>query len=252
MSVVLLDPNKKIVLDVVDSTNLYLKNPELKPGTWVTADSQTKGKGRKNRTWIDIGDEKIIFSGKVQFNNLNLPFTLIPIFVAKAILLAIFKFFPHLEDSLKIKWPNDIYLNNRKISGVLVESEVGSNKFVSIIGIGLNISGKQLPIEIESQGGGYLLEKEVPGIREKLLGEIVGSINNVLLAITEPEIIKEEMDWIYQRLLMKDKFIRFGDKQTLKKGKVIGLTEQGFLLVVSEDESLHELMDTTDYFELLG
>ncbi|MCB1189247.1 MAG: biotin--[acetyl-CoA-carboxylase] ligase [Leptospiraceae bacterium] len=249
MSIVLLDYRKKIFIDIIDSTNTYLKNPAFEPGSWIVANSQTEGKGRNNRKWTDIGDEKIIFSGKIQFNTLDLPFTLLPIFVAKAIVMATVKSRPEFETVLKVKWPNDIYLYDRKVSGILVESEIIENKFIAIIGIGINIFGSYLPGGLESAG--YLLEHSDPVLKNVLLENLVLSINEHILLMANKNTIQTEISWLYDRLYQKDKLIAFDAGTSIMQGKVIGLTEQGFLLVETKSGSRYELMDTTPNFKVL-
>lgn len=118
--------------DEIDSTNTYFKNNynEYSDNSVLIALKQTNGRGRYNRRWES--DNDLIFSIlKKENDNYQI---IIPL----AITLAL----KNYDINTLIKWPNDIYLNNLKLSGILIE-DVYLNKFISsIIGIGINYSDK--------------------------------------------------------------------------------------------------------------
>lgn len=132
------------VLQSVDSTNNYAKNliatnrpPE---GTVILSQFQSAGRGLDKNSWESQ-------PGK----NITCSFILYPVFLNidkqiqlnKAISLAIIDFIKNINPILnaKIKWPNDIYINDKKIAGILIENSIsGSNFNYSVIGIGININ----------------------------------------------------------------------------------------------------------------
>ncbi|EMG20013.1 hypothetical protein LEP1GSC150_0147, partial [Leptospira interrogans serovar Copenhageni str. LT2050] len=71
MQNVLLQPEKGIFLDSVTSTNTVIKGKEFPHGTWIVAEEQTAGRGRKDRTWEVFGEESLIFSGKIGLENFD-------------------------------------------------------------------------------------------------------------------------------------------------------------------------------------
>ena len=132
-----------IKLSAIDSTNDYLKvlsrNQIIENFTTVVAEKQTQGKGQMGATWISEEGKNLIMSILVKdylihtnaIFNLNIAFSL-------AVITALKK--KNIPD-LSIKWPNDILSGGKKISGILIENSIKSNKIYStIIGTGINIS----------------------------------------------------------------------------------------------------------------
>ena len=97
------------------------------------AESQTEGRGQKGRTWLD---SDLMISWKYQVNKPPQPHT--TYLMGKAILKALKNTWPSL--SLKMKLPNDIYVRDKKIAGLLIES-ISENAYQHqmIIGVGLNV-----------------------------------------------------------------------------------------------------------------
>jgi BirA family biotin operon repressor/biotin-[acetyl-CoA-carboxylase] ligase len=134
--------HKIIKFETIESTNSYaydlLKRETPPEGTIIWATEQTHGRGRHNNTWES---EK----GK----NLTISLILYPAFInteeqfllSKAISLGIFDYLNEYVNNVTIKWPNDIYVNNDKIAGILIENSICGNRFDhSIVGIGLNVN----------------------------------------------------------------------------------------------------------------
>lgn len=120
----------------IDSTNVFLKNNDFPHGTVVLAGSQTAGKGRRGNIWLDKEGESLLFSLVLDNSQISInTFTLV---LGLAVIKTARKYVP--GDILKIKWPNDIILNGKKLGGILCEQE--KNKL--IVGIGLNIYNTDL------------------------------------------------------------------------------------------------------------
>lgn len=134
---------KLIHLKEVDSTNSFtlemLKNNSLEEGTVVIADNQTQGRGQRGNSWKSAQGE-----------NITLSLVLLPkikiseqFYITKAISLAVADFISNelKTESVKIKWPNDIYVNDAKIAGILIENSFSDNIInSSVVGIGININ----------------------------------------------------------------------------------------------------------------
>ncbi|MEI6821061.1 MAG: biotin--[acetyl-CoA-carboxylase] ligase [Bacteroidota bacterium] len=131
-----------IRMETVSSTNQYasetMKNELFPEGTVIWALNQTQGKGQKGNYWES---EK----GK----NLLLSIILYPDYIKassqfvlnKIISLGVAEFIQSLTKGVSIKWPNDIYVDNKKIAGILIENRImGDSIQSSIIGIGININ----------------------------------------------------------------------------------------------------------------
>lgn len=122
-----------IIFNELESTNTYLKNHyrEYNDGDAVVALKQTSGRGRFDRVWES--NEDLTFS-MLFINNKALHHMIAPLAVCYA--LEEFGYSP------MIKWPNDVYLNDKKVSGVLIENICYKSNVYSIIGIGVNTSYK--------------------------------------------------------------------------------------------------------------
>ena len=119
-----------------------LKNGKVIEGSAFRADYQNAGKGQRGRVWESSPGQNILASYVFypHFLRAEEQFNLI-----KAISLAVKDLLDkYLIDKATIKWPNDIYINDSKIAGVLVESVMKGNFMSSsIIGIGLNINQRK-------------------------------------------------------------------------------------------------------------
>lgn len=138
--------NQLICLDTVDSTNTYALNiikdinkssqlPEYN-GIVVISETQTGGRGRLDRIWFSpLGGiwMTIILQPKLKMQDLS-KMTLLS---AVSIIETLTK---NYGPSFKVKWPNDIYFNSKKLSGVLCESEKINDKTYLIVGIGINVN----------------------------------------------------------------------------------------------------------------
>ena len=128
----------------LDSTNQYLQNL-LNEGidivdNIVVTDYQTSGKGQGKNMWQSEYGKNLLFSIALDMSFLKAEsqFLLTQI-VSVTMINVLKKYLP--EDSLFIKWPNDIYFNNKKIAGILIKNEIkGMMMGTSIIGIGLNVN----------------------------------------------------------------------------------------------------------------
>ncbi len=135
----------KIIVEIfenIPSTNDYLKDKApLKNIHFCLAEHQSKGRGRLGRTWASPFGRNIYCSFRFVFNKdigemggLSL---VVGILIAKAL--------EDLNPTLKprLKWPNDIYVNNQKMGGILIDLMAEANgNCTAIIGIGLNVNMK--------------------------------------------------------------------------------------------------------------
>jgi BirA family biotin operon repressor/biotin-[acetyl-CoA-carboxylase] ligase len=133
-----------VTLTEVDSTNNFLKqalanSTPLTEGTVIMAESQYAGRGQQLNKWHSEPGKNLTFSVllKPSFLAVNQQFDL-TIAISVGIVKALQKV---LGNGVKIKWPNDVYFNDGKLGGVLIENMVqGLQIKNTIIGIGLNIN----------------------------------------------------------------------------------------------------------------
>ncbi len=123
----------------IDSTNtraMALAREGAKEGTVVLADSQLAGKGRLGRRWIDVAGWNVLSSTILR-----------PLFPAHfLVMIASLAVVKTIDDlcalPATIKWPNDVLVDGRKVSGILIEtSHDQEGQLVAVLGIGVNIHG---------------------------------------------------------------------------------------------------------------
>lgn len=201
-------------------------------GTAVVADEQTLGRGRLGRRWLSPPGTSILLSmvlypNLAQLSRLNMV-------AAVAISQAIEK-----ATGLKpvIKWPNDVLINGKKISGVLIESEVrGDDVNSAVVGIGVNINldPSTLP-EVAATATSLKVElgKEVP--RLEVLQSLLREFESLYLALRKGEPIQKR--WL-ERLETLGKPVQINTGDSIVEGYAESVDADGSLLVRRLDESL--------------
>ena len=135
--------NEKINLEKVDSTNTYLKrlvatNKKCMEGIVVTAKNQYSGRGQRGSYWQSEPSQNLTFSLLLKPNIAVVD----QFMLSKVISLGIRDFLIYKEiKHVTIKWPNDIYVEDNKIAGILIENVLKGNRVeAAIVGVGLNVN----------------------------------------------------------------------------------------------------------------
>jgi len=137
-----------VELQSVDSTNNYalaqIHANMAQPGTCYFAHEQTSGKGQRGKSWATERGTNIILSIVIKPDFLQ-PFQQFQLSACMAV--GVRQFFNEYDnDSIKIKWPNDIYWQDRKLGGILIENVIRSHDHENgkwdwaVVGIGVNIN----------------------------------------------------------------------------------------------------------------
>ena len=129
-----------ILVHSTASTNSYLSKMAmmLPGGTVIHTPEQTAGRGQKGNTWESETGKNVIFS-------MLLKKPMVPIvnqfYISEAVSVAIVEVLSQYMDGFSIKWPNDIYHDDRKVCGILIEHSImGSSINHSILGVGINVN----------------------------------------------------------------------------------------------------------------
>ncbi len=131
--------HRLLYLPTVESTNtlamqLAYERPE--EGLVVLTDSQTAGKGRRGRRWVDVPGCNVLMS--ILFRPLFPPHMLVMI----TSLAAVDSIADSCQVAATIKWPNDVLIEDHKVAGILIETSHDSNgRMVAVAGIGVNVNG---------------------------------------------------------------------------------------------------------------
>ena len=229
---------KRIDLDTISSTNSYLsdlqKTDRLPEGTILTARFQESGKGQYGNPWESSKGENLLLSflWYPQFVELHQLHYLNMAFAVAVSDLVI----DVLEQQVSIKWPNDIFVGDKKLGGMLIENVFGEDKIKqSILGIGMNVNQVQFsdalpnPISLKSiTGNHYDLESLKNGLCNFLEQRYLQLRKGDFLAIRE----------IYhQRLYRHGKWEWFEASGRKFKGMIMGVNRDGQLMI--QEESGH-------------
>lgn len=222
----------RIHLNSTDSTNSHamrlLSVQELTEGTVFSAGFQTAGRGQPGKNWLSLPNENLLFSVilRPHFLRAEEQFSLI-LFLSLAVrayLSTRLKAHDRIAD-IRIKWPNDIMVNGKKIAGMLIENQVqGSGIRYSVAGIGLNLNSA--PEGTESLSG------FVPGPLhpEEELDILLTHLNvcyNRLMSEGPGELFRS----YESHLFWKDELHEFSLNGVVHKGEITGVNKAGKLRV---------------------
>ncbi len=137
--------------DTIDSTNTYAKTKDVNGISLFCASEQTRGRGRRGNNFFSPAKTGIYFS--LMFKPTMQKTTIFTVASAVAVCEVLRETF---QKPTSIKWVNDIFLENRKVSGILTEGifDLENNSLSAVIvGIGINLSTENFPEEIQNKAG---------------------------------------------------------------------------------------------------
>ncbi len=226
---------KKIIhLDNVDSTNNYVANmvltKQIEHGTVIMADEQSAGKGQRGNIWISKPGENIITSIYLKTANLsvNEQFNL-TIFASLSVIRLLHK----KGIKAMIKWPNDIVINSKKISGILIENQlIGAKIEHSIVGIGLNTNQKEF-----SDLNATSIFNEISEFNpiHHLLLMLINEMNQLFTEIKNGNFTTLKEEYLKNLWLLNTKS-SFNDKDGDFSGEIIGISDLGLLQILKGNE----------------
>ena len=217
--------------DSIESTNLFLSNrPFTNKVQLCVTREQTQGKGQYGRQWESQKDSSILFSIRRNFPqecNLNG----LSLVVGLAIVKVLEK--ECLVEGFKIKWPNDIYFEGKKLAGVLLESQIQSKNQSVVIGVGINYALDQsMTFEIPWTDLAKIT-KTLPDIK-LLTAEI---INNILVMSEHFSAFgfdDFQSDWKRYDML-QGKRVKCTDLKDSFEGEVLGVNSKGALKIFTKN-----------------
>lgn len=223
-----------LYLEQTTSTNDIASQGGYQSFDMVIADNQSKGRGSGGNSWSS--DSK-----------LNLTFSLViaediktkqSYFVSKCVALGIVSTIKDIapEANVKIKWPNDIYIDDKKVCGILIENDICADEVSkSVVGIGLNVNQSKFDPSLPNPTSlkiccGRLLD------RIEILENLSLSIKRYIQLLKNGEL--EEISQAYlENLYRYDSWHSFNDpKEGPFKARIIDVEDDG--QIVMEDDSL--------------
>ena len=161
------------IFEEIGSTNDYLlENSKKNKISICLTESQTKGRGRNSKAWQSPKYENIYMSISFSTNQDLKFFSSFSLVTALSVQKALTK---HKFDT-KIKWPNDIYINSKKVGGILIETLSKDKNNIVVVGIGLNVFMKS-NLKIDREWTSLILENESMSIdRNKIISDIANEL----------------------------------------------------------------------------
>jgi BirA family biotin operon repressor/biotin-[acetyl-CoA-carboxylase] ligase len=218
------------VLPVIDSTNQYLldRMSELQSGDACVAEYQHAGRGRRGRKWFSPFGANLYLS--MYWRLEQGPAAAIGLSLVIGIVMA--EVLQSLgADQVRVKWPNDLYLNDRKLAGILVELTGKTGDAAQIvIGAGINLAMRRVETDVVNQGwinlqeAGITLDRNTLAVR--LIKELRSSLQRFELEGLAPWLPRwEKLDNFINRPVK----LIIGDKEIY--GISRGIDAQGALLL---------------------
>lgn len=213
---------KLIFLEKVDSTNEYLKRVDFCHGLCVVAKKQTGGKGRRGKKWISEEEKGLYVS--FMFSPIN---PKIASLSSLAFGVAVINTLKGLDDRFYLKWPNDIYINGKKVSGIL--PELLSDRLIAGIGINLSYSEEEL-LSLDVPATSLLVEG-ISFDRQKLLEKLIFEVNRYYNKLSKGMFDVKEFEKSCPLIGKRVTVIEGNRRYT---GRALGIDMDGCLVVESE------------------
>lgn len=210
-----------------NNTAFELARKGAQEGEYVVAEQQTQGRGRLNRKWVS------------KPGNLYVSLILRPPILSRqaqhltfvAALAAMKTLEKYLSRALQLKWPNDVLVDGKKISGILTELEAQTEKvdFV-IVGIGININQEKFPKSLLSKATSlYLIQGKVTPV-DQVLDDLLISFEEWYQSYLEKgfPLIRETWE---ELSLIKGRAVEVKEGRKKKRGVALGLDNDGALII---------------------
>ncbi len=219
--------------DEIDSTNDFMKrNEELEDFSLAIAEKQIKGRGRFGKKWYsEEGGAWFTFSLK-EDKNIREENGKITLLAGKAVEEYLSE---NINMDFKIKWPNDVYINNKKICGILTEKR---DDFF-IIGIGVNVNIEVFGEFEKTAESLYRLTGEKYNI-EKIIFGIIDRFKIIYNRFLKGE-WKIILNEINEKNYLENKEISVLKGSEEIKGKVLKINSKGWLVLEKEDKNEIEI-----------
>ncbi len=239
--------------DTLESTNDYLEilaKNDIEHGCAVLANEQTQGKGTKGRDFFSPKGSGIYLSvllKDVDTESLNFITPLAAVIVSEVIDEV-------CQVKSKIKWVNDIYIDSKKVCGILTKvSFLSQNQNYVIVGIGINLFKPKddFPSDL-LQTAGYVLddidEKIKDSIKEKIVSQIQFKLINQSLNLDKIQILKKYKN---KSNLIKNQ-VSVDDGQNIYFATVLDIDDNCHLIVRDFDGNIHEISSGSVQVRLRG
>jgi BirA family biotin operon repressor/biotin-[acetyl-CoA-carboxylase] ligase len=234
------------IFETIPSTSVYLKNKSpLKSKNICLAEYQTKGRGRLGRSWASPFGRNIYCSFSYVFNKDISEMSGLSLAVGILTSHALERVHPQLKPFLK--WPNDIYLNNKKAGGILIDLMAEANGIcTAIISVGLNVNMKDIDMGIDQPWTSleHVLNEKLD--RNRVVAQLIQTILKGVDAFHENGLEGFLEDWKHYDFL-ETKRVSVTKGTQIITGIGVGIDSKGSLLLELPDGIIEKISygDTT-------
>ena len=220
-----------IHFDEIDSTNSYLKNSYklLDNFTFVSTDYQNRGKGRNDRVWSSNPKENLMFSFLIKDEKLLKKYSALSIISACLISELLESY--QIKD-VSIKWPNDVFIKDKKICGILLEGQILE---YLVVGIGLNVNQKSFPNNLRRPATSMSIALNKDLDIEEIKNTLFPRIVNKLINLNE----QEYLEYFKNHNYLLNKRVRVLVNEEPFIGEVIGIDDNFNIQILCNDILLH-------------
>jgi BirA family biotin operon repressor/biotin-[acetyl-CoA-carboxylase] ligase len=218
------------------STNALLREMmrehDLPDGFVLYTDFQTAGKGQIGNSWESADGENLLFSMVLYPQNIDPTEQFL---LSQLVSLGIKKTLDEFTDGISIKWPNDIYWNDKKTAGILIENVLqGRNIKHSILGVGVNVN----QLVFESNAPNPVSLHQITGKsqdRKTILDKINKNINDLYKHLDKMKIRKMYSEALYR----KEGYFTFKDENNTFQARIIDVYPDGKLELETTEGEYH-------------
>ncbi|MDR2569386.1 MAG: biotin--[acetyl-CoA-carboxylase] ligase [Oscillospiraceae bacterium] len=231
------------VYPLLESTNKTAKEMAVsgaEHSTVIIADCQTAGRGRYGRSFFSPSSHGIYMSLILRPERLSFSTpTLVTAFAAVSVCMAIEAI---SDKSPQIKWVNDVFLDKRKVCGILTEAvtdyESGNAEWI-VVGIGINFSTplEDFPEELRHSAGAVFNADNIQATRNHLIAEIINRMLTNGFRYSEADMLDEYR----KRLMMLGKRILVSDAQEPYEALAVDIDNNGCLIIKKDNGELKSI-----------
>lgn len=231
--------------DRLDSTNAHLQqmfreNHAIADGTVIAAREQSKGRGRNNRSWLSVAGKDLTFSFLLRTQMDPTEQVALPLVVGLAVATSM----ETLLIQPRLKWPNDILVNGKKLAGLLVEklNNPESGESAIIVGIGVNINTEHGQISrIDQPATSLILEKDHEFPLTQVLDVILSHLARWIDTWEAEGFDAISPAWLQRCEMLNNEISVTDTSGKVIKGTMSGLGPQGQLLLTDQAGVTHTL-----------
>lgn len=218
-------------------------------GTLVVSEIQNRGRGRRLRAWSSPKGQgawmSVILRPDVEPERASM--------ITLLSAMAVYDVLESMGYSCQIKWPNDLVINGKKVCGILTEMSAQPELInYIVVGIGINVNNRQFPEELKDVATSLALEKTVPVRRSELIAAVMTAFEGYYRDFLKYHQLEFVRNMYNDRLVNMNKEVYIVEKDRTKKGKCLGIDQNGCLIAVIDGQEEHIMSGEVSVRGILG